>query len=416
MYWLRKRLLKHRWRRIQAAWANGERLTLPLRLPSAFITGSVGKTTTCRLVEHILAASGLCVAVSTTQGMFVGGRPRRIGDSSNCRYASRLLLERGVQACVFELARGGLLRDGIAFDACDVAAVLNIYDNHLGLGGIETREQMAEVKAQVARAARKMAVLNADDPLCLAMRAGIRAPQLCLVSLHVDNPQVLAHLRQGGFGALLDGATGELRLMHGDQCLCSVSAHDLPTSFGGRFAPAIANALFAMAIAHGMGVGSAVIERALRSFVSDEHANPGRMNFREDLPYRLLMTACDGQETMHGLAALVRQLDVPGRKLLLMHAMGDRSDDYIRGMSAASAGAFDEYICTDAPTLRNRAPMEVAGLLAEGLTGAGVAAEQVTIAPDHDTALRSAFGRVREGDLLVIQSFYSHRARELGLL
>jgi len=416
MYWLRKRLLKYRWRRIEAAWRRGERLTLPLSIPSVFITGSVGKTTTCRMVEHILASSGLRVAVATTQGTFVGGEPRRVGDSASCRFASRLLLDRGVQAGVFELARGGLLREGIAFDGCDVGAVLNVFDNHLGLGGVETREQMAGVKAEVVRAARRMAVLNADDPLCLAMRAQVCAPETCLVSMMADTPELLAHMGAGGVGAYFDAASGEVHVVRGGEPICSVPVEEIPASLGGRFPPAIGNALFAMAIAYSMGVNARTIETAIRTFASDERSNPDRMNFYENLPFRLLMTTCDGQEAMRELALLAGRIDVPGRRLLLVYAMGNRSDAYIRGMSGVCAHAFDEYICTDAPLLRGRAPMETARLLAQGLLEAGVGEERITAAPDHDAALRAAFGRAREGDLLIVQSFYNQRARELGLI
>lgn len=416
MYWLRKKLLKHRWRRIEAAWRRGERLTLALKIPSVFITGSVGKTTTCRMVEHILASSGLRVAVSTTQGTFVDGQQKRVGDSSSCRFASRLLLERGVQAGVFELARGGLLRDGIAFDGCDVAAVLNVFDNHLGLDGIETREQMAAVKIQVVRAARRMAVLNADDPLCLAMRSQVGDTETCLVSMTADNPEVLVHVGAGGVGAFFDAARGLARVVRAGEPVCSVPVAEVPATLGGRFPPAIGNALFAMAITYGMGVDARTIETAIRTFVSDACSNPDRMNFYDDHPFKLLMTTCDGREAMHELALLAGRIEVSGRKLLLVYAMGDRSDAYIRAMSGVCAGAFDEYICTDAPSLRGREPMETARLLALGLIEAGVGEERITVAPDHDEALRVAFGRVREGDLLIVQSFYSHRARELGLI
>lgn len=416
MYWLRRNLLKREWRRIQAAWRRGERLTLPLRLPSVFVTGSVGKTTTCRMVEHILAASGLTVGVSTTQGVFLGGRAIRIGDSSNCRYGSRLLLDRRVQAGVFELARGGLLTDGIAFDGCDVAAVLNVYDNHVGLNGVETREQMARVKAQVARAARKLAVLNADDPLCLAMRDSLRADALGLVSMCSRNTALQGHLLQGGMAAYLDRATRQLCLERDGERLCVVNARDVPASFNGRFAPALSNALFAMLIAAGMGIATDTIVAAIRSFDSDARSNPGRMNYREDLPFRLLLTSCDGREAMAGLAALVRQIDVPGRKLLMTYAMGNRPDEYLRAMAGACAGAFDDYLCADAPELRGRAAGETAALLRQGLLEAGVEPACVTSTADHDAALREAFRRVRPGDLLVVQSFYSHRIHELGLL
>lgn len=182
MYWLRKRILKYRWKRIHAAWKRGERLTLPLRVPSVLVTGSLGKTTTCRMVAHILSSSGLYVALSTTQGLFLNGVTRRLGDSATCPYASKLLLDSKVQAAVFELAHAALARDGIAFDGCDVSAVLNVRDNHVGFGGIDSVEDIARIKSQVAQVARRMVVLNADDPFCLAMRDQVRATETCLVN------------------------------------------------------------------------------------------------------------------------------------------------------------------------------------------------------------------------------------------
>ena len=414
MYWLRKRILKYHWRRIHAAWKRGERLTLPLRVPSAFVTGSVGKTTTCRMVEHILASSGLMVAASTTQGTFIGGRPTRIGDSSNCRYASRLLLDRRVQACVFELARGGLVTDGIAFDGCDVGAVLNVYDNHVGLNGIDTREQMARVKVQVARAARKLAVLNADDPLCLAMREEVRAPRLCMVSMRADNAQVLAHIEGSGEAAYLDPVTDTVYLVQAGRTRCRLSVADIGAAFGGRHRPGISNALFAMAIAHGMNVEPAIIERALKSFRSDAVSNPGRMNLVHESPFTLLVTWADGREPMEALADFARQTQTAGRRRLVMCAMGNRPDDYVRAMAGECADVFDTFVCTDPHELRGRGPGEIALLLAEGLKARGVAAQNIDVVPVHDEGLQRGFDQTREGDLLVVQSFYSQRIQELG--
>lgn len=170
-----------------------------------------------------------------------------------------------------------------------------------------------------------------------------------------------------------------------------------------------------MAIAHGLGAGAEVIERALRDFRSDASSNPGRMNLRHDLPYVLLVTWADGREAMQALADFVRQTGVAGRKRLVMCAMGNRPDDYIREMAAACAEAFDVFVCTDPYDLRGRQPGEVAALLAEGLGTRGVAARCIDVVPGHDHGLRRAFEQAREGDLLVVQSFYGQRIGELGL-
>ena len=132
------------------------------------------------MLAAILAENGKVVGLPTTQGIYIGKEGIRVGDSSNCQFASRLLIDKRVQVGVFELARGGLLRQGIAFNGCDVGAVLNIYDNHLGLGGIHTREEMANVKSAVVKSARKMAVINAMVATALAYGMGVEFEMPCV--------------------------------------------------------------------------------------------------------------------------------------------------------------------------------------------------------------------------------------------
>lgn len=416
MYWLRKRILKYRWKRIHAAWKRGERLTLPLRVPSVLVTGSLGKTTTCRMVAHILSSSGLYVALSTTQGLFLNGVTRRLGDSATCPYASKLLLDRKVQAAVFELAHAALARDGIAFDGCDVSAVLNVRDNHVGFGGIDSVEDIARIKSQVAQVARRMVVLNADDPFCLAMRDQVRATETCLVTMGARNAVVLGHLEQGCAAAVFQPDAGEIRFLRGEHVLCAVRVEEIPSTWGGLYRPAVGMAMFAMALAIGLGIEPGVVADGLRSFVSDERGNPGRMNVRNDLPYRLILTTGDGPEPIRALVDLVGRLPVGGRRILMLAAMGNRTDAFLRSLGRTAAGAFDTYVCSDSVELRGRSPGEVATLLAEGLDEAGVTPERIRVAENHDAALRMAFAEARQGDLLVVQSFHSGMAHALGLV
>ena len=382
------------------------------RVPTAGITGSVGKTTTCRMVASILSASGKCVALSTTQGAWVGEDTIGLGDAAGGGMASILLLDPRVEAGVFELSRGGLIKKGMTLDALDVGAVLNVYDNHIGLDGARSREDLARVKRLVVESARRMAVLNADDPLCLAMREFVTAPKLCLVSTASENPAVQAHQEAGGVVAYLDesGANCELRLYEGRHCIGSMPGAEIPATWGGRYRPSMINALFAMAIAHGTGVTFDTIRAALGSFQSTHATNPGRMNFVEDLSYQLCITWADGPVAMRELAHFINGLKVLGKKRLMFCSVGNRPDSFIVDMAMVVAGAFTDYICSDWENLRGRPAGEAAGLLARGLREVGVADTQINLAASHDEALDLALARSSAGDLLVMVTFSGEKA------
>ena len=410
-------ILKFRWRLIKLARNYGVNLKIALNIPSAFITGSVGKTTTCRMLAAILAKNGKVVGLSTTQGMYIGKETIRVGDSSNCRFASRLLIDKRVQAGVFELARGGLLAQGIAFNGCDVGAVLNVYDNHLGLGGINTREDMANVKSAVVKSARKMAVINADDPLCLAMRDQVVASDTCLVSMLSDNPIIIDHMKVKGFTAFLNNKKKPvINLYKGNELIGAISATEIPASYEGAFRPALFNAMFAMALAYGMGVEFNAIRNALSVFQSNEETNPGRMNFYEHLPFKVLITWADGAQALKELAHFIQGMKFSGKKYLMFCAMGNRQTQFIKNMGKSVAGFFTHYICSDHDDLRGRPPCEAAELLSEGLIENGVSRENITIASSHQNALEIALNKPSINDLLVVCTYAFDAARKEVLL
>ena len=410
-------ILKLRWKLIKLARKYGVNLKIALHIPSAFVTGSVGKTTTCRMLAAILAENRTVVGLSTTQGVYVGKETIRVGDSSNCWFASQLLIDKRVQAGVFELARGGLLEQGIVFNGCDVGAILNIYDNHLGLGGIHTREGMAKVKSAVVKSARKMVVINADDPLCLAMRDQVVAAQTCLVSMLADNPIIIDHMKAKGVAAFLDSKQNPvLNLYRGNELIGAIPAAEIPASYDAAFRPALFSALFATALAYGMGVEFTVIRNALRVFQSDAETNPGRMNFYDHLPFKVLITWVDGPQAAEELARFIQKMNCTGKKYLMFCSVGNRPDQYIKDMGKSVRGSFTHYICSDHVDLRGKPPGETAALLGEGLLDSGVSRENITIASSHQNALKLVLKKPSTHDLLVICTFASDAARKEVLL
>ncbi len=381
----------------------------PVRVPTAAVTGSLGKTTTCRMLAHVLAAAGRTVGLSTTLGIEVGGERVERGDYAGGQAALRLLRDPRVEAGVFEMARGGLLKRGMGLDLCDVGAVLNVLDNHVGLDGVESRDELARVKRLVVENAREMAVLSADDPRCLAMREHTSARRVCLVSGRPDNPEYLAHVEGGGCGVHLRGGgeTGVIVLVDAGEAREVVRAADVPATFGGRSTPKVTNAMFAVGMAHGLGVPAGTIGRALAVFASDFDSSPGRLNLYPGHPFQVLLDWCDGPQAAGELASLAGRLAVPGRRLLLLSAPGNRSDAYLRATAAAVAGGFQEYVCCDWFDLRGRQPGETASLLGDGLVEAGVAPARVRVLPSQEEALQALLGSARPGDLAVVATFYS---------
>lgn len=373
------------------------------RVPTAGITGSAGKTTTCRMLAAILGHGGATVGLATTQGVYVGADVLRTGDLAGGGSACSVMLDPRVQAGVFEFARGGLVKKGMVIDSCDVGAVLNIHDNHIGLDGVNSRQDLARVKRLVVENATKMAVLNADEPLCLAMRPHVSVP-VCLVTEDSDHTEVAGHRSAGGTAAILDGqdASSILKLYEGSRLVGEMPAADIPATWGGAFRPATVNALYAAAIAHGMGVPFSTIRAALGQFQSTPQSNPGRMNFYEDRPYRLLVSWADGHHAVAELARFVQTLKVAGSKRLMICSAGNRPDDFILAMGSAAAASFDHFVCSDWKDLRGRDPGGTAALLARGITQAGVPGEKVLLVPDYKKGLSTAFAGAQPGDLLVV--------------
>ena len=377
------------------------------RIPIAAVTGTTGKTTTTRMLGRILTEAGLTVGTVTTDEVRVGEEVVALGDYAGVTGAEIVFNDRRCEAAVLETARGGIIKRGLAFDRCDVAALTNIGEDHLGEHGVETREQMAEYKARLLRVATKAVVLNANDPLCMAQREGLSAEQIILAAPEGANEETARHLEAGGTVLLIEarsGAVPQLVLRRGKERRALLSARELPATLGGRALYNAKNALFAAAMALAMGQPLDIIRAGLRAFTPDLTHSPGRLSLIDGLGFDLLVDFAHNAAQLKTVGAVIEDMQVKGRRLCLLTVPGNRRDaDIVASGGAAAAGRFDRYICYErSDWLRGRKPGEIAGLLSRGLSDAGVPAEAVEAALEQDAAIMRAVELAESGDLVAI--------------
>jgi UDP-N-acetylmuramyl tripeptide synthase len=376
------------------------------RIPTCAVTGSIGKTTTVNMVARILGAMGLVVGRCNTAGVWIGDERQRAGDCAGGRYARDLLLDWRIQAGVFEIARGGLLKEGMRIAEVDVAAVLNIHDNHLGADGIASPADLARIKSIVARRARRMLVLNAEDPFCLAMRQGARAERLCLVGAAAGTPDLDDHIAAGGCAVTLRGSPDAAMIVLADGGAVEdvIDPATIPATLGGRHRGKVWNAMFAVAIARAMGASLDQIRRGLQSFKPDLDDSQGRFTIIDRHFFRVIIDHAFGMPAFQALADAVRQIPVAGRKWICVMRTGLVSDEVIHANGRVLAGAFDRYVCTNSTNRPRPDPLAVPYLLRDGMIAGGVAADAIVCIPDHDEAMRHILSAAEPGDLVVINT------------
>jgi cyanophycin synthetase len=376
----------------------------PARIPIAAITGTNGKTTTTRMVGHILKLSGRMVGMTTTDGVYFDGKLSVEGDMTGPTAARIVLRDPSVDVAVLETARGGLLKRGLGYRRCDVGAVLNIQADHLGLRGIETLEQLARVKRIVVEVARDTAVLNADDEHCLRMAAHTQAKNLCYVTMVPGHPLVKEHIRAGGRAVVLEQSmSGALITIYDHRAhIPLLLAHTIPATMDGKAAHNVQNAMFASAVAFSMGVSLENIRLGLETFDTTYNQAPGRLNVYDEHPFRVLMDYGHNPPAVRALVELVEKLEVRGRRLLVLAAPGDRRDEDIRAIAMAVAGRFDHYICRRDDNVRGRGPQEVPHMLARTLREAGVPEGQITVIEREVPAVQAVLEMAQPEDLLLV--------------
>jgi cyanophycin synthetase len=374
------------------------------RIPLAAVTGTNGKTTTTRMVGHILKLSGFTVGMATTDGVYIDGTRTVRGDMTGPWSSQIVLRDPSIDAAVLETARGGIVRSGLGWRQCNVGAVLNVAADHLGLGGIESLDDLAKVKQIIAEVATDYCVLNADDERVAAMAAASPAEPI-YVTADPHNERVRQHVRGGGKAVVLEeGLNGRMiSLYEGERQVPLLWARQIPATIEGRAFHNVQNAMFAAAIAHGMGIGVENIRQGLRTFSNDFFQAPGRLNFYNEHPFRVLLDYAHNAHGMEAVARTVRELAVHGRRIGVIASPGDRRDEDIAALAAAAAPAFDLLLLREDDDLRGRRPGEAAGLLRQGLLAAGFCPERIV--PGHfreEDAVLHALEMARAGDLVVI--------------
>ncbi len=392
----------------------------PSRVPIVAVTGTNGKTTTSRMIAHIFKGLGRKVGMTSTDGIVIDERLVIKADASGPKSARMVLQNPRVDFAVMEVARGGIIREGLGYDRNDVAVVTNVAPDHLGMRGVNTLEQLAAVKAVVVEAVPRdgFAVLNADDPLVRQMRRKCSGE---VVWFSLDYPGsdsrefIEKACRRGGRAVVLEQTErGDMIVIkHGRRSMQLAWTHLLPATFGGAARFNVANALAAAGAAFAAGAPLHDIRQGLRTFTTSYYLSPGRMNLVNVDNVEVFIDYCHNPAGMRAIGDFVDRyvLQTEGRTDLKMSrigmigAAGDRRDDDIRELGAVAAAHFDVIVVREDDRLRGRRPGETAALVAEGVRQAmaeGARCRQVEVVLEEIAAVNHVMTRTNPGDLVVM--------------
>jgi cyanophycin synthetase len=384
------------------------------RIPIVCVTGTNGKTTVTRLVAHILRSAGRVVGMTSSDGIDVSGRMIDGGDCAGPRSARKVLLNPQVEAAVFEAARGGILREGLGFDRCDVAVVTNIGQaDHLGLHNVDTVDDMFSVKRSPVDVVLPTgsAVLNAGDPL-VAKMAPLCAGSVIFFALEGTHPTLQQHRGQGKRAVFV--RDGQLILCEGPSETDLISINEIPITCSGRVPFQVENALAAASAAWALGISKEAIRTSLETFRADRQDDPCRFNVVSHGEATLVIDDC---HNVSALAAVVSALDrFPQRKRSVIYSAGDaRRDEDIVRQGEILAAAFDRVILYDDPSAAGRAPGAVPGLLRRGLA-LGPRVAEIIYVSDYREAVGKALSLLAPGELALLQTLDDNVEASLSAL
>ena len=370
------------------------------RIPIIAITGTNGKTTTTRLIAHIAKIAGKKVGYTTSDGVYIQNQLMMKGDCTGPLSSQFVLKDPTVDFAVLECARGGILKNGLAFNHCEVAVVTNVAADHMGLSGINTLEQMAKVKAVVPETVfpHGYAVLNADDDLVYAMKDNLKC-NIALFSMDEKNERIKEHSKESGLSAVFEN--DNITILKGNWKIRVINVKDIPITFEGKAIHNINNCLPAVLAAYlYRDININDIRSALSSFMPSATQTPGRLNFFKFKNFTFL---ADFAHNPHGLELLcdfVSKLDYP-KKIGVISGTGDRRDEDIRELGEISAKYFDEIIIRCDKNLRGREASEIISLLQEGVQRINPKIPTMVIANENE-ALEYIYAHPHQGALYTI--------------
>ena len=370
----------------------------PSRIPIIAITGTNGKTTTTRLTAHLYRQTGKTVGYTTTDGIYIDDYVVEQGDTTGPQSAMVILKDPTVEVAVLETARGGILRSGLAFARCDIGVVLNVAADHLGIGDINTVEQMARVKSVVPETVdtQGYAVLNADDPLVTAMTASLKS-KVAYFAMSLENPVIQEHIRRHGLAAVYED--GYLSILEGERTLRIEKAVNLPVTMGGMAPFMIANALAASLAAFAQGVDIEHIRQGLRTFQPSAQQTPGRMNLFNLGSFHALVDYAHNPAGYEAVGGFVQNWQ--GERIGVVGGPGDRRDDDLIRLGQLAARIFNRVFIKEDNDKRGREPGEVADLIAKGIYQENPQARYETVL-DEIEAITQGLETATEKSLVVI--------------
>jgi cyanophycin synthetase len=374
----------------------------PTRIPIVAVTGTNGKTTTTRLIAHIFSQVYDAVGFTTTDGIYIGDHLVEKGDTTGPQSAQVILQDPTVDIAVLETARGGILRSGLAFAHCDVGVVLNVAADHLGLGDIDTIDQMARLKAVVAEAVHidGYAILNADDERVAAMAEQVKG-KVAYFSMDPENPLVRSHVQRGRIAAVYK--QGYLSILQKHWVHRIEKVERVPLTLGGRAPFMIANALAASLAAFVQGVKIEHIREALRSFRASAQQTPGRMNLFNFGHYHALVDYAHNPAGYEAVGSFVKTWSGP--TIGVVGGPGDRRDEDLIELGALSATFFDQIIVKEDDDNRGRPRGNAAELIVQGIHQVALDADSLiphSIRLDETEAIEWALDHAPENALVVI--------------
>lgn len=382
----------------------------PARIPTAAITGTNGKSTTALMLHHIWRSAGRLAGVCTTQQVRIGDQLVTDSELSGYPGARIVLTDPAVESAVIELPRKGLIVFGHPCDHYDVAALLNVQDDHFGEFGIDTFQRMAELKSEVLQRARDAVVVNADDRWCVAMLPRAGTDRHILVG--AGPASVAEHRRCGGEAVFREDRDGGrwIVVAVGDVVTPVMPLHEIPATMNGLLEFNETNAAFAVALAWAQGLDTAVIRSALSSFHNSFDQNPWRYNFVAGFPFKLLVDYAHNPDGVQELCRVVTEIPVSGRRRLYCQMIGSRHPEHVDMLASVLVGTFDEIVVAcdfeethECPAYAGDDP--VATMLARTvdiLIAAGADRNSITSSPEPVAGLRALVGRALPGDLVVV--------------
>jgi len=382
------------------------------RIPMLAVTGTNGKTTTCRMLAQILATEFESVGLATTGGAFVGRECIADGDVAGVSGAAWVLADDRCQAAVLETSRGGLLKMGTAFDHCDIATCLNVRPDHIGYDGIDSLEAMAEVKGRLIERASRAAVLNADDPLCLAMRSRAACDRIILVAESGDQADLRAHREHGGEAVFVEPRPdGDwLVLAHGETQKPLMKLSDIPATMDGLLNSNCFNARFAAATAWASGIRIEGIRRGLAGFSNTVDDSPGRYNFIDGFPFTVLSDYAQNPDGAVRVLQVLDHIGAAGREHLVCMTLGARHRSHIDEVAPLFAERFASITLSGNLTnielnpewLSDNPRQTMLDYFRQQLIDAGVSPNQITCCHDEAEAVRIGLNQASDGDVLLV--------------